>query len=89
MSDQEGSAIDRATIDELVDAVGGDRSFVTELVEAFRTDAPAHEPAELRQLDSPYTVVASLTPLGDRAGLVHGRGEREVLRGAPRGDGGA
>ena len=31
---------------------------------------PAHEPAALRELDSPFTVVASLTPLGSRAGVV-------------------
>ncbi len=31
---------------------------------------PSHEPAALRELDSPFTVVASLTPLGSRAGMV-------------------
>jgi dipeptidyl aminopeptidase/acylaminoacyl peptidase len=31
---------------------------------------PSHDPVALRDLDSPFTVVASLTPLGSRAGVV-------------------
>lgn len=52
MSDQDGSAIDRATLDELLDAVGGDWTFVAELVDAFRTDAPAQVAAMRAGLDA-------------------------------------
>lgn len=52
MSDEQGSAIDRATLDELLDAVGGDWSFVSELVEAFRTDAPAQVATMREGLDA-------------------------------------
>ena len=33
--------LDRGTLDALVDAVGGDRSFLAELIDAYLTDAAA------------------------------------------------
>ena len=35
-----GSVVDRGVVDELIEATGGDPSFLGELIEAFRTDAP-------------------------------------------------
>ena len=52
MSDQQGSAIDRATLARLLEAVGGEWSFVAELVDAFRTEAPAQVAAMREGLDA-------------------------------------
>ncbi len=39
MSDQAAPALDRPTLDALLDAVGGDRSFLVELIDAYLTDS--------------------------------------------------
>ena len=46
---------------------------------ARRTDE-----APLRELDTPYTVVYSLTPLGDRAGMIAATSHRGLAGGRPR-----
>lgn len=58
-----GSAVDRTVIDELIEATGGDPSFLGELIEAYRTDAPA-------QLAAMRDAVAAGSP-GDLVRPVH------------------
>jgi HPt (histidine-containing phosphotransfer) domain-containing protein len=41
-NDQTGDPIDAATVARLLDSVGGDASFVDELVDAYLGDAPVH-----------------------------------------------
>jgi HPt (histidine-containing phosphotransfer) domain-containing protein len=41
-NDQASEAIDAATVARLLDSVGGDASFVDELVDAYLGDAPVH-----------------------------------------------
>jgi two-component system sensor histidine kinase/response regulator len=41
MPEPSGAAIDRAVIEELLEATGGDRGFLLELVDAYLADAPA------------------------------------------------
>jgi two-component system sensor histidine kinase/response regulator len=40
MPESAGSVIDHAVIDALLEATGGDRSFLAELVDAYLADAP-------------------------------------------------
>ena len=44
--------IDAATIDRLLESVGGDESFVDELTDAYLADAPSHLGAIRRALDA-------------------------------------
>jgi HPt (histidine-containing phosphotransfer) domain-containing protein len=63
MPEPVGSVVDRTVIDELIEATGGDPSFLGELIEAYRTDAPA-------QLAAMREAVAAGSP-GDLVRPVH------------------
>jgi dipeptidyl aminopeptidase/acylaminoacyl peptidase len=54
----------------VLDATAGDAGAASSGAGATSATGSAHEATPLRVLDSPYTVVFSLTPLGERAGMI-------------------
>jgi HPt (histidine-containing phosphotransfer) domain-containing protein len=48
MADRADAPIDEATLDELLESTGGDRSFLADLIETYLVDAPG-QIAELRR----------------------------------------
>jgi HPt (histidine-containing phosphotransfer) domain-containing protein len=91
-------ALDRATLDDLLDSTGGDPEFVIELIDAYLGDAPNHLTAMRRAADeddatlmnrAAHTLKSSSASLGALTLSALSRDVEELARNGATADGAA